>query len=440
MMEEKCLFNLIQHNSLRPTHQDTIKGENSKLTLRHRLAAAIGNFLEHYDNALFGFLTPFIAPLFFKESNPITALILTYGILPLGFFTRPLGSICFGWIGDNIGRKQALFFSLFGMAMVTVSIGALPDYEQIGPFAPLFLAAARMLQSFFAAGESVGGAIFVLEHTSKKNRSFVSSLYDASSIGGILIASFAVTGFGILGIVESNWRLLFLGGGITAVIGIFLRWFASDGTEFIDSRKIQNGAANVFDIIKLYWKPLLAIIMVSGFTYTTYSLAFNLMNGFIPLVTSLTKTDVIAINTLLLVIDMVLLPFFGFLTKCYGKERVMLAAAFTAGISGIPLFCFLKGATVGVVIFIRTMIIIPGVAFAAPYHAWTLERVAPQHRYLVLSLGYAIGSQLIGAPTSAVSLWLYQMLGWTFAPGLYLLAAAFGAGLVVYSCKKENVS
>jgi hypothetical protein len=47
-------------------------------TFRHRLAGMLGNLLEHYDTALFGLLVPFIAPLFFAEKDPITALILTY--------------------------------------------------------------------------------------------------------------------------------------------------------------------------------------------------------------------------------------------------------------------------------------------------------------------------------------------------------------------------
>jgi hypothetical protein len=37
----------------------------TNLIFSHRLAGVIGNFLEHYDNALFGLLAPFIAPLFF---------------------------------------------------------------------------------------------------------------------------------------------------------------------------------------------------------------------------------------------------------------------------------------------------------------------------------------------------------------------------------------
>lgn len=401
-----------------------------KTLVQIRLAGVIGNLLEHYDNALFGLLAPFIAPLFFEAEDPVTALILTYGMLPLGFITRPLGSLFFGWIGDCFGRRQALFCSLFGMALVTIGIGFLPVYKEIGIWAPLFLALGRMLQSFCAAGESVGGAIFVLEHTSPSKRGLMSSCYDASSIGGILIASGLVTFMSVQGCIEQSWRALFWAGGITAVFGIFLRWMTTDGAEFTNATKTHN--PRWFHALKEYKFPLLSIIIASGFSYTTYSLAFTLMNGYVPLVTSLSKTQVMQVNTVLLIVDFCLLPFFGYLANKFGKERVMLTAALCSALGAIPLFTLLEQATLSTVIVVRVLIILFGVAFAAPYHAWAMERVPPRHRYLILSLGGALGSQLIGTPTSAICLWLYKTLHWSWVPGVYLVVIGAAAGLVVY--------
>src|SRR5580692_11516409 len=136
----------------------------SKISIRTRCIGIIGNIFEHYDNALFGLLAPFIASQFFETSDPITALILTYGILPLGIVFRPIGSLFFGWIGDRYGRRQALCLSLTGMAIATISMGCLPTYATAGIVAPCLLALCRILQNFFASGENVGGAIFLLEH------------------------------------------------------------------------------------------------------------------------------------------------------------------------------------------------------------------------------------------------------------------------------------
>src|SRR5204862_5975364 len=92
-------------------------------------SAWLGNFFEHYDTALFGFLSPFLAPLIFPDKEPIVALILTYAIIPLGMLARPIGSLVFGYIGDVYGRKQALFLTLAGMSCVSGCIAFTPTYS-----------------------------------------------------------------------------------------------------------------------------------------------------------------------------------------------------------------------------------------------------------------------------------------------------------------------
>jgi MHS family proline/betaine transporter-like MFS transporter len=392
--------------------------------IRDRIAGVVGNLLEHYDSALFGLLAPFIAPLFFEPCDPITGLILTYGMMPLGILTKPLGSLCFGWIGDHFGRKQALCLSLLGMAIMTMGIGCLPVYREIGIWAPILLATGRMLQSFCAAGEVTGGAIFVLEHTPHRLRSLFSSLYDVSTVAGIMIASGCVAALSYS--IEDRWRYLFWAGGVTAVIGLFLRLVSKEAAEFKRDRK-----GHLFQILNQYWRPLLSILIASGFGYTTYSLAFTLMNGFVPLLTSLTKVEIIQVNTPLLLVDMTLLPLFGYLAIRFGKEKVMLGGAILASVCAIPLFSLLGGASLSGVIAIRFAIITCGVAFSAPYYAWAIEQVPPEHRYLILSFGGSLGTQIIGVPSAMIGLWLYKTTGWAGSPGIYLMAVALGAVMVV---------
>jgi len=236
---------------------------------RDRIAGMVGNFLEQYDNALFGLLSPFIAPLFFEGKDPITALILTYSMLPLGLITRPLGSLVFGWIGDSIGRRQALFLSLTGMGLITVSMGCLPLYKDIGPWSPFLLALCRMFQGFFAAGEVAGGAIFVLERTPRAERSFVSSFYDASSIGGILLASAFVTLMASQGLIEEEWRYLFWTAGATAILGMVLRWKSSN-TEWIEAMHkttLRTGLGGIIEIGNLFCFNHFVIDLFSSWSF-----------------------------------------------------------------------------------------------------------------------------------------------------------------------------
>ncbi len=398
----------------------------SRTSVRSQLIAMMGNILGHYDRALFGLLAPFIAPLFFDDRDPLAALMKTYAIMPLGVITKPLGSLFFGWIGDRLGRRSALCYSLLGMAFVTVLIGCLPTYCQMGVLAPCLLALGRMLQNFCAAGESTGASIFVMEQTLPKFRSVMSSFYDLSSMSGIAIASGFVTILSMQGWADDWWRIPFWIGGSTAFFGVYLR-FKGKADEIIEPEK----RCNPFKAIRAHWQAFLSIMLASGFSYATYSLAFTLMNGYVPLVTSLAKADVMKVNTGLLFIDMLLLPCFGYLAHRFGTQKVMFAGALCSAIGAIPLFYCLEGSGIVMVTVVRCLIVIFGVAFAAPYHAWKLECVPPEHRSTVLSLGCALGCQVIGSPTAVIGLWLYQQLGVVWAPGLYLLVLGALACIVV---------
>lgn len=397
--------------------------------MRRKLAAAvIGNIFEHYDNALFGLLAPFLAPLFFHSQDPFTALILTYAMIPLGMLARPVGAFSFGLIADKKGRKEALFFSLSGMATTTIAIGFLPTSHEVGILAPIFLSLLRLTQSFFAAGQTAGGAVYVLEQTEVRQRSFMSSLIDASSIGGILLASAIITLFSTY--EESVWRVLFWSGGITGFIGLYLR--AKDKTSAPPPKEKFS--------LYSHRRALLCITLAAGFSYTTYSLAFILMNGYIPLVTALTKSDLMKANTALLSLDLFLLPFFGYLANRFGKEKIMLIGAISAFVMAIPLFCLIgPSSTLLSITLIRLFIVLSGVAFAAPYHAWALEQVPPHCRSTVLCLGYTLGSQIIGTPTLVITLMTYRFTGWIFAPSLYLMLVAAGALLSLHFAKKTKL-
>lgn len=395
----------------------------------------IGNFLKNYDLTLFGLLAPYLAPAFFPNSSPVTALIYTYALLPLGLITKPLGAFVFGRIGDRSGRKRALFFSLSGIAAVNMATGLLPGADTLGSFAPFLLGIARMLQSFFAAGEAAGGALLLLENTEKEKQTRASSLYDMSSIGGILFASFGIGILSFLGIEENGWRFLFLTGGLTGIVGLFFRKQA----EIPESTPLASRPSPLSSI-KDRFEAFVSIMFASGFSHVTFSLSFTFMNGFVPLVSDVTRSQVASLNILLLCFDFLLLPVFGRVAEKIGKETLMLVASLCCALLAPILFFFLPGSGLIGITLIRLLLITPGVAFAAPYYAWAKDLAPNGNRYLFLALGSALGHQLIGSPCSAVSLWLYDLTGLSFVPGLYLTLFGGGIGFLLYRQNRSSVS
>lgn len=386
------------------------------------LTICLGNLFEHYDTALFGFLSPFLAPLFFPSHDPLSALILTYAMISLGMLARPIGSLFFGYMGDLYGRREALFLSLSGMSLISFGIAIIPTYQHIGFLAPLFFCLARIIQNFLSSGESMGGAILLLENAPEEKHDLLSSIYNVSTIGGILLASGGVSLLCCSKSVEFGWRFLYLFGCLTALFGCLLR--KNIHLNHPISSKPKPSPKNLRTILWEYRRQLLLIALCSGLSYANYSISLVVINGFIPLVSSLTKEQMSGMNTLLLIIDFASLPAFGWLSSKISREKLMTGIALTITLSAIPLFSLLENATFATIIAIRIALVLLGVAFSAPFHAWAQQVIPAVHRYLIISFGYAIGTQLFGGPSAAISLWLYKHTGIPSSISWYWMALA----------------
>ena len=130
---------------------------------RALIAGSVGNFIEWYEFAVYGFLATVIAQNFFRleGESALTGLLLTYASFAIAFFFRPLGAIIFGRMGDRIGRKPTLIFVLIMMTLATAAIGLVPTYAHLGILAPLIVTGLRILQGLFAGGE-YGGAVSLM--------------------------------------------------------------------------------------------------------------------------------------------------------------------------------------------------------------------------------------------------------------------------------------
>jgi MFS transporter, MHS family, proline/betaine transporter len=127
------------------------------------IAGFVGNVLEWYDFALFGFFAQQIGTHFFPAGDPTASLLAAFGTFAAGFLMRPVGGALFGWVGDRFGRKQALIWSVLAMAVPSFCIGVLPSAATIGLAAPVLLLVFRLLQGVAVGGEYMASAVFLVE-------------------------------------------------------------------------------------------------------------------------------------------------------------------------------------------------------------------------------------------------------------------------------------
>ncbi|MEM1645380.1 MAG: MFS transporter, partial [Ignisphaera sp.] len=97
------------------------------------VASVIGTTIEWYDFFIAGTAAALIWPaVFYPTQDPFTALLLSITTYGLGFVARPIGAIIFGHLGDKLGRRTTLVWTLLTMGIGTLGIGITPSYASIG--------------------------------------------------------------------------------------------------------------------------------------------------------------------------------------------------------------------------------------------------------------------------------------------------------------------
>jgi MFS family permease len=148
-----ALHALVEAYSPARSSRESGKHMKSRQALRVVAAGTIGNVLERYDFAIYGYFATAIGRQFFPHEDPVAQLLSAFGVFALGYLMRPVGGALIGHIGDRFGRRAALTLSVAAIAIPTFLIGLLPGYATLGLLAPIALTLLRMVQ-----GLSVGGA------------------------------------------------------------------------------------------------------------------------------------------------------------------------------------------------------------------------------------------------------------------------------------------
>ena len=139
-------------------------------------AGAIGNVLEWYDFAVYGYFAAAIGRAFFPQEDKVAQVLAAFGIFAVGFLMRPVGGAVIGHIGDRFGRRAALTFSVAAMAIPTFLVGVLPGYQTLGVAAPILLTLLRMIQGLSVGGEYTTSIVFMVEHAPPDRRGVIGAM------------------------------------------------------------------------------------------------------------------------------------------------------------------------------------------------------------------------------------------------------------------------
>lgn len=413
---------------------------------RALIAGSIGNFIEWYEFAVYGFLATVIARNFFQLAGeaPLTGLILTYASFAIAFFFRPLGAIIFGRIGDRIGRKPTLIIVLVMMTLATTAIGLVPVYASIGIAAPLILTGLRILQGLFAGGE-YGGAVSLMTEFAPRGKRGLYGAWQSFTVALGLLAGAGIVA--LISVVLSpeelyawGWRLPFFLAIPMGGVALWLRVKMEETPGFLRQQKQQQQypqpTANVGQTLKAILTGIgrLMVWSAAGYTYLAIMPAYlqsSLHTGF-------NQALLIAVISNI-GFAMTILPA-GILSDKWGRRNVMVVAAVLLLILALPLLKILQAESSTLLVKALVVLVAGGLVgmLAGPGPAMLSEMFPTKVRYTGLGLAYSLSNAIFSGCAGLIITGLIKQTGNLDIPAYYVMATAVVSIFALMTLKKND--
>lgn len=404
-------------------------------------ASFIGNFVEWFDYASYGYFATVIAVVFFPEIAPAAGLLATFAVFAISFVIRPVGGIVWGAIGDRIGRRAALSWSIIIMSVATTLIAVLPSYAQVGLLAPVLLLLVRMVQGFSASGEYAGAASFIAEYAPTSKRGFYTSMVPASTAAGLLAGSLMSAGlFYILSpeqMQSYGWRLPFLLAAPLGVVGLYIRLKLEDTPKFRELEKSHHVEATpVRELFTTYRRQIAIAFGATCLNAVGFYLILSYMPTYLITEMGMGQTESFIAVSISLVAYIFFIFLMGSLSDRFGRKTALIAASVLFMALTVPLFSMLDGATFWTIVAIQ-------VAFGAlltindgTLPCFLSEIFPTKVRYSGFAFSFNAANALFGGTAPFVATWLISATGSKLAPAWYLVAAALVALIAMLAAKE----
>lgn len=395
-------------------------------------AGVSGTALQWYDFALFGYFAPIIAAAYFPNDNQFASLLSAFGVFAVGYLLAPIGSLFFGYIGDQFGRKRALTLSILAMAIPTALISVIPSYQYIGIAAPLLITLLRAIQGFVASSEFTGSAIFLVEHAKPENKAFYGCLTSSAYSTGLIMAGLAASFFTASFMPDWGWRIGF---GLALIAGILIFYLRAHVAETPEYEHIAQHDKQSLPFLAALKEAPLAVVgiigiawLVSIMTFGTYVFTATYLHSYFHISLGLATL----IITLALAVDATLEPFIALLADKIGLLKVVRLGMVGMLLLSIPIFILLAtGNVVLIAIGLVFMSILIAITYA-PLNAYMVSLFPHQYRYSGFGVAFNVGISLFGGTTPIVMMWLVNTTNNYISPAwYYMFGAIIGLGSIM---------
>ncbi|ALV32347.1 MFS transporter [Streptomyces sp. CdTB01] len=366
-------------------------------------AAWIGSALEYYDFFIYGSAAALIFPkVFFDESDPATATLLSLATFGVAYAARPVGALFLGHFGDKLGRKKIMVFTLILMGVSTFLIGCLPTRAQVGTLAPVLLVLCRVLQGISAAGEQASANSMTLEHAPGHRRGFFTSFTLSGTQGGQLIATLVFIPVAALPedqLLTWGWRVPFWASVVVAAVGYVIRRRLEETPVFTQQASSSEGVVKLplAVLLREHWADVLrviagALIASVSTIFTVWALAYATSDS-----VGMSRSSMLWVGALANLVALAAIPLWATLSDRIGRRPVFLIGA--AG-SAVAMFGYLWAISTGNYPLALVLGIVAfGVVYSAANGVWPSfygEMFSTRVRLSGMAIGTQIGFAVAG--------------------------------------------
>jgi MHS family proline/betaine transporter-like MFS transporter len=393
-------------------------------------AGMIGNVLEWYDFAIYGYFAAAIGRHFFPHQEPVAQLLSAFGVFAVGYLMRPIGGALIGHIGDRFGRRAALTFSVVAMAIATFLIGLLPGYATIGLAAPVALTLLRMVQGLSVGGEYTSSMVFLVEHAPEGRRGLAGALTSCGTHVGILLGSAVGAGFAAsmseTALEAWGWRIPFVLGLAVGIAGYVLRRHVQ---ETLPAERSQR--APIVETLRDHWRVVLNLAGWSVFFAVDFYVTFVYLVSWLQTADGIAPARALEINTFSMVVSLPITLAAGWFSDRAGRKPFLLLATILGFVAALPLLWVMHHPSAELAQLGQLGLVLIIGLFTGANAAAMVEYVPTRVRCTALALGFNVALGVIGGLTPLAAVWLVERTGDELAPAFLIMATAVISFLVI---------
>ena len=410
------------------------------------VAGATGNMLEWFDFAIYGYFATALGKVFFPASDPTLQTVASFGIFAIGYLARPIGSLILGPVGDLLGRRKMMIWSIMIMGVASFMVALLPSYAQVGAIAAYALLFLRMTQGFSIGGEYTGSMVYAAEASPQGKEGLMSGIAHAGALLGFFLGSLtaALTAFvfGESAVNDWAWRLPFLLGALVAIAGWKLRAHMPETLETAIEHKISS--KELFALIAmrlkevaLGWRTLVQIAALISFSNVLFYVQFVYFVDY----AAKHGGSMQSANTVATAIQFVGIPLVvlgGWLADKIGRVKITWYATWAGAILCIPaILASQLGGVIGLAIG-QALIVAPVMLLFGAQGILISRLVKPEQRCSVFAIGYSLAVAIFAGTAPMVTAWLLEINAWTWGPAAYCFIYAIPAIYALHSLRNED--